>query len=132
MSRTIKLSVQLNAAPEKLYNAWLNSEEHSRFTGAEAVIENKIGGEFSAWDGYIEGTTNELYPNTKIVQAWRTTDFPDGSPDSRLEILLEPEGEMTMLTLVHSGIPEGMEKEFEHGWLDYYFEPMKNYYSNVK
>ena len=28
-------------------------------------------------------------PNRRIVQAWRTTEFPSSGPDSRLEVLLE-------------------------------------------
>lgn len=115
-----------------LYNAWLNSGEHTRFTGAQAEIDNKTGGKFTAWDGYIEGTTLEVYPYSKIIQSWRTTDFPEGSPDSRLEILFEPEGEKTKLTLIHSNIPEGLEGEFEQGWLDYYFKPMESYYQDSK
>jgi activator of HSP90 ATPase len=35
----------------------------------------------------------------------------------------------TLLTLVHTGLPEGMEKDFEKGWKEYYFKPMKKYFT---
>ncbi len=115
----MKLSVLLPASPEKLYHAWLDSEEHSRFTGSKAIIDNKIGGKFTSWDSYIEGETLELHPYNKIVQTWRTSDFPDNYPDSRLEVSLEPQGNKTVLTLIHSGIPEGQKNEYEQGWNDF-------------
>jgi len=132
MDKTLKLSVKLPATPEVLYNAWLDSREHSLFTGAEAVVDNKTGGKFTAWDGYILGTTLELHPPTKIIQSWRTTEFPKDAPDSRLEVLLEQKGDETLLTLVHSGFPEGTEDDYEQGWIDYYFTPMKKYYGSKK
>ena len=132
MEKPLKLSVLLSASPEELYHAWLSSEEHGRFTGSKAEIVNRIGGKFTAWDGYIEGTTLELRPYTKIVQSWRSTDFPNNSPDSRLEVLLEPEGKKTKLTLIHTGFPEGQGEELKQGWEDYYFEPMKKYFLSGK
>ena len=132
MEKTLNFSVLLSASPEEIYRAWMSSEEHGLFTGSKAKIDNKIGGEFTAWDGYIEGVTVELHPYSKIIQSWRTSDFPENSPDSRLEVLLAPEGGKTLLTLIHSSIPEGQEEEYKQGWLDYYFEPMKKYFISKK
>jgi len=132
MKQPLELFVLLSASPEEVYNAWLSSDEHSEFTDSVAEIDAKIGGKFTAWDGYIEGTTLELYPFTKIVQSWRTSDFPDDSPDSRLEVLLAPEDGKTKFTLIHSDIPEGQEEELEQGWKDFYFEPLEEYYLSRK
>ena len=68
-----------------------HSGEHARFTGGEASIEANVGGAHSAWDGYIWGRIIELEPGRRIVQTWRTSEFPEGSEDSQLEILFEPE-----------------------------------------
>jgi activator of HSP90 ATPase len=132
MEKSLNLSVLLSASPEEIYHAWLSSEEHGLFTGGKAKIDNKIGGRFTAWDGYIEGVTVELHPYSKIIQSWRTSDFPKQSPDSKLEVLLTPESGKTMLTLIHSGIPDGQAEEYRQGWLDYYFEPMKKYFLSGK
>jgi uncharacterized protein YndB with AHSA1/START domain len=89
MADSFRVSAVLPTSPQEVYDAWLDGDQHGAYTGAEAAIEPGIGGAFSAWDGYISGTTLELEPPGRIVQAWRTTEFPPGSPDSRLEILLE-------------------------------------------
>ncbi len=67
--------------PKRLYRAWLDSEEHGAFTGGEAEIDPVPGGAFSAWDGYISGTTLVLDPPRRIEQAWRTIDFPPDAPE---------------------------------------------------
>lgn len=126
---TITVSEIIPAKPDKVYNAWLSSSEHTAFTGSEALIDAKADGNFSAWDGYITGKTLELEPFRRIVQSWRTTEFPEGSEDSRLEILLEETGGGTKITLNHSDIPDGQGGEYRSGWIDYYFEPMKRYFS---
>jgi uncharacterized protein YndB with AHSA1/START domain len=48
------------------------------------------------------GKNLELDPGKKIVQSWRSTDFPKDAEDSLLEILLEKSGKGTKLTLTHS------------------------------
>jgi len=60
MSESIKTSVKLPAKQREIYEAWLDSEKHSAFTGSPAKIERKVGSEFSAWDGYIKGKNLEL------------------------------------------------------------------------
>ena len=129
MPDAIKLSVTLPATPKRVYDAWLNSKEHTAFTGGEATIDPTVGGKFSAHDGYIQGTTLELEPHSRIVQTWRSTDFPDASEESLLEVLLTETRGGTRLTLVHTNIPEGQGEEYEQGWQEFYFEPMRRYFS---
>ena len=43
------------AAPDTIYNAWLDSKEHSGMTGGQANVSSKVGDTFDAWDGYIQG-----------------------------------------------------------------------------
>jgi putative hydrolase of HD superfamily len=127
----IRVSTRMPGSPEQIYRAWLDSNAHSVFTGATAVIDPQEGGSFSAWDGYIQGTTLELQPFQRILQAWRTSEFPPESPDSQLEVLLEPDEQpgWTRLTLIHSQIPPGQGQQYLQGWQDYYFTPMLDYFS---
>jgi uncharacterized protein YndB with AHSA1/START domain len=122
------VSCVVAAKPERVYSAWLDSDEHSHFTGSPADIEPGVGGEFSAWDGYITGTTLEIEPSHRIVQAWRTTDFPADAPDSRVEITFKMVKTGTEITLHHTNIPDGQGDEYRQGWEDYYFAPMMEYF----
>jgi putative hydrolase of HD superfamily len=128
----IQASTRLAGNPEQIYRAWLDSDAHSAFTGATAVIDPQEGGSFSAWDGYIQGTTLELQPFQRILQAWRTSEFPPESPDSQLEVLLVPDEQpgWSRLTLIHHQIPPGQGQQYLRGWQDYYFTPMQEYFSS--
>ena len=121
-----------SATPEEVYRAFLSSDEHSKMTGAEAEVSDRIGGNFTAWDGYISGHNLELVEGKKIVQNWRTDDFEEGQPDSLLEIQLEPiENGQTALKLIHKDLPES-DTQYVKGWQDYYFNPMEIYFSSLK
>jgi len=71
-----KISAVIPAKPAVIYKAWLSTKGHTAMTGSSAKVNGKIGGKFTAWDGYIFGTTLELTPDQRIVQAWRTSEFP--------------------------------------------------------
>lgn len=95
----------------------MDSDLHSRITGSKAQVDNRIGGEFTAWDGYITGKTIDLKKDEKIVQAWRTSDFTKENKDSILEITItEVAKNKTRLTLNHKDLPEGSEQEYKNGW----------------
>lgn len=98
-------------------------------TGSPAEVRTEIGGTFKAWDGYIWGETLEMEPHYRIVQAWQTSEFSDGSPASRVEILLEETADGTKLTLKHTEIPDGQGESYKQGWDDFYFTPMQVYFS---
>lgn len=129
MPESFEVSDVVAAKPEVVYEAWLDSAGHSEMTGGEAECSSELGGEFTAWDGYISGRNLELEPHSRIVQSWRTTEFSDSDPDSRLEVLLEPADAGTLVTLRHSNVPDG-ELHYRDGWVDHYLEPMKEYFSD--
>ena len=128
MKSRFTLKAHIPAKPSEVYKAWMSAKGHSAMTGSPAKVEGKVGGRFTAWDGYIFGTTLELSPNKRIIQAWRTTEFPDDAPDSRVEILLEEVDGGTKLTLSHSNMPEDQVDDYRQGWEDFYFKPMREYF----
>jgi len=113
--------------PAVLYKAWLNSTEHTNMTGGEAQCSKEVGDEFSAWDGYISGKNLSLKTNIEIVQAWRTTEFGEEDKDSILTLTFEEVEQGCLLTLFHEEIPDG-QPDYQQGWIDHYFEPMKDYF----
>ena len=118
----------ITAKPAKIYQAWLSSEGHTAMTGSPANVDGNVGGKFSAWEGYIFGQTLELTPNQRIVQSWRTLEFPDDAPDSHLEVDLEEVTEGTKVILTHSNLPEDQVDSYRQGWEDFYFKPMREYF----
>ncbi|HCF56440.1 MAG TPA: hypothetical protein DFS52_00385, partial [Myxococcales bacterium] len=132
-SDSIVVSALIPASPMRIYQAWLSSEEHAAFTGSPAHIDDRIGSAFTAADGYITGTNRDLVEGKRIVQSWRTTEFPADAPDSLVDISFEYDKQSggTEVTLVHDEIPEGQGEQYAHGWIDYYFQNLKSYFAGV-
>lgn len=123
-----ELTAEIPAPPEAIYDTWLDSDGHTKMTGSPATATPEVGGEFEAWDRYIRGRNLELEPGRRIVQSWRTTNFAADEPDSRLEVILEPVGGGTRLTLRHTDLP-ARGGQYESGWPVHYFEPMRAHFS---
>ena len=129
MKNGFKLSAVIPAKANEIYKAWLSTKGHSAMTGSAAKVNGRVGGKFTAWDGYIFGKTLELTLDQRIVQAWRTSEFPDEAPDSRLEVVLEEAKGRTRVTLTHTDMPKGQADSYRLGWEDFYFKPMKEYFA---
>ncbi|MFT3839450.1 MAG: SRPBCC domain-containing protein [Myxococcaceae bacterium] len=123
------MSRVIPANPERIFNAWLSAEEHARIIGSSATAG--ADGDFTAWDGYISGKTVEQTPHSRIVQTWRTTEFPEGAPDSQLEVLFAEQDGGTLVTLRHTNLPEGQGQSYKDGWSEHYFEPMEKYFGSA-
>ena len=130
-TESIHVSALIPARPEAVYDAWLSSEQHARMTGGGAAIEPHVGGAHRAWDDYITGKTLDLDPGKRIVQSWRTVQFPPESGDSQLVVTFEDEGGHTRVKIAHTGIPEGQGAKYQSGWDDHYFQPMAAYFSSA-
>jgi uncharacterized protein YndB with AHSA1/START domain len=128
---SIRLAEVIPAGPERIYRAWLDADEHSAFTGGKATVDPKVGGRITAWDDYITGSNEELIPGAKIVQRWRSTDFPVDAADSTVTVTFAPDPGGALVTIEHTDIPEGQGKSYEEGWVQYYFLPMKTYFKKA-
>ena len=124
MSKSIHQTVAFKAAPHEVYEALMDSQKHAEFSSSPAAISREVGGEYSAYDGYITGKNLELVPDRKIVQSWRAVDWPAGKL-STVTFALSPLAGGTQLDFTHTDLPEGTEAEFTQGWIENYWEPMK-------
>jgi uncharacterized protein YndB with AHSA1/START domain len=129
MPYAFTLTTTIPASAQEIYDAWLDSHAHSQMTGGEASMTDEVGAEVTAWNGYITGRNLALVPAERIVQAWRTTKFTDEHEDSIITLTLEEVDDGTLLTLVHSNVPDGQTSYEGGGWQQHYFEPMKAYFS---
>ena len=125
---TIKQKVVIPATPEQVYEAYMDAKKHSAFTGSKATCNPKVGGRFTAWDGYISGKNLELERGKRIVQEWITTDWPQGAPPSRLELTFRKTKDSTEISLVQSNAPQEQTDELAEGWNEFYWKPLKEYF----
>ena len=125
---TITQKVVLPTTPEEAYDAFIDAKQHSAFTGSKATCDPRVGGEFTAWDGYISGKNLDLEKGKRIVQEWSTNEWPEGYPPSRLELTFRKVKDGTELTMVHSEVPQEQAEDYKQGWIDNYWSLLKEYF----
>ena len=132
-AEAIHQEIAFEATPARIYRALTDAKEFSAATkfsmvpkAAPAQIATAVGGEFVLFDGHILGRHIELVANQRLVQAWRTADWPAGIFSiARFE--LRPRGAGTTMVFDHTGFPAGQGQHLAEGWHANYWEPLKKY-----
>ena len=131
-TRTIIQKIIIPATPEQVYEAFIDPEKHSDFTNTNTTGSQDVGGEVSASDGYIAARNIDLKKGKKIIQEWTTSEWPEGYPPSILELDLKKVAEGTELTMTHSKVPDEQADDYAEGWMEYYWNPMIEYFQAKK
>ena len=126
-TKTIEHTVLIHATSKKVYDALLNTNQHSKFTGASAKIGPKPGSAFTCYGDYITGFTLELRPAKRIVQAWRSKGWPDGHFSIVTFSFSRGTGATTELHFTQIGVPADDYAAKNKGWRTHYWEPLKKF-----
>ena len=76
MPKNVILAASLPAAPDKLFDMYLDAESHAAITGAPVIIEPRAGAPFRAFNGMLSGMILHVEPKRLIVQTWRSANWP--------------------------------------------------------
>jgi activator of HSP90 ATPase len=125
---TIRSSEFIPAAPSAVYRAFVDARTFSAVTGANATFERREGGRFRAADGFITGRFVRLQNDRRIVQEWKTTEWPVDAPPSLLELRFVPRENGTEVRMVQSQVPAGHALRYKRGWSALCWTPMKKYF----
>jgi activator of HSP90 ATPase len=130
-TKNIEQSILIKASPHEVYEVFMDSKKHSKFTESRAKISREEGGKFTVFEGDLEGMNLELIQDKKIVQSWRSNE--EGWPKnhySTITIELESDENGTILKFNQTGVPLTSYESVKEGWNEYYWEPMKNMLEN--
>jgi activator of HSP90 ATPase len=120
-------AASLPAAPDRLFDMYLDQAEHAGFTGAPVTIGAQAGSAFRAFDGQISGTILHVEPKRLIVQTWRSINFAADDIDSVLVLSFFPENGGSRIELVQVNVADGDFAGVSHGWEKYYWAPWRAY-----
>ena len=128
---TIEQSRIIPADPIEVYWALTDPLLHAAFTGSAATGRAVPGRRFTAWDGYISGRTIRVVAGKRIVQEWRTTDWPKGAPPSLLEWRFAAHPRGARVTLRQTRLPAGQAASYRSGWITYYWNPLRKFFDRL-
>jgi activator of HSP90 ATPase len=121
---TIHHEIVIAAAPDRVYEVFLDASTFSHMTGgASAQIDASEGGAFSLFGGVISGRNLEIVAGSRLVQAWRARNWPAGHY-SCVRLDFSAEGQGTRVSLDQFGYPETERDHLVGGWQKNYLTPL--------
>ena len=125
---SLTLKRRLNAAPEKIYAAWTNPRHLVKWFGPDsgpvthAETDVRVGGSYSVTfhtengeQHTVSGVYREVELNRKLAFTWAWITMPER--ESFVTILIKPEGEGSILTLIHEQFADQKARDdHEMGW----------------
>lgn len=127
MARTIQMAAVLPAAPERLFDMYLDPAEHAAFTGAPVTISPEPGSAFRAFNDVLSGTMLQVVPKRLIVQSWRSPHWGQNDVDSTLVLSFLPDDNGARIELVQVNVVEADFAGVCHGWERFYWTPWRAY-----
>jgi uncharacterized protein YndB with AHSA1/START domain len=127
MAYNLSLEFQLSAAPDRVMQLLTDAVLIRKWSGGEAILENKEGGEFMMFDGWATGKVLKTGA-AELAYTWKTTDWAEDTAPTEVHYLLKKYDGGTKVTITHTGLPNEDEmKSHRSGWTDYFFDPMEDY-----
>src|SRR4029450_9925830 len=116
-----ELEVRIQARPETVFEFFVDPEKMKRWKGTEAELDPRPGGTYRvggiAGGATVVGEFVEIDPPRRLVFTWGwegDEEVPPGS--STVEVTLTPDGDATVLHLVHRDLPAGQGPRDMEGW----------------
>ena len=123
----VRLSIEIDAKPAKVFRALLEPELMKRWLGGTPKVdvarrEYAYGWSYDIEDRKVAGGPTrilELVENEKLVTDWPDWRGDPDKPDTRVTWLLEPlaGGTRTRVTIVHDGFERAIDRsDYQQGW----------------
>ena len=116
-----ELELRIEASPETVFEFFIDPEKMTRWKGSSAELDPRPGGLYRVGGigggAVAVGEYVELEPPHRVVFTWGwegDEEVPPGS--STVEITLTPDGDATLLRLVHRDLPAGQGAKHVEGW----------------
>jgi uncharacterized protein YndB with AHSA1/START domain len=110
--------LRIEASPETVFPYFTDPQKMRRWKGVEAELDPRPGGVYRVnvtGNDRVVGEYLEVDPPKRVVFTWGW-EGNDGVPpgSSTVEVTLTPDGDGTVVRLVHSGLPDA-DARAQHG-----------------
>ncbi|MBC7554247.1 MAG: SRPBCC domain-containing protein [Taibaiella sp.] len=128
MGFDLNLEFRLSGKPARVMELLTDAALIRKWSGGEAVLENKPGGRMELFDSWVYGEVLTTGAD-ELVYTWKTTDWAEPALPSEVHYALKADKYGgTVVTLKHTGFPDEKERDsHKTGWSDFFFDPMEDY-----
>jgi uncharacterized protein YndB with AHSA1/START domain len=125
----LEREIRIEAQPATVFEFFTNPELLLRWKGLEATLEPRPGGVYRVVvnsRSTVRGEFVEVVPHSRVVFTWgfEETDglLPPGA--STVEVTLSPDGDGTLVRLVHRDLPAAAVEQHGKGW-DHFLDRLR-------
>lgn len=130
MSYDLSLEFFVHAAPDEVMLLLTDSNFVNEWSGAESLIENKVGGKFVMFDGWVEGKILKM-TNDELAYTWKPGNWGENTTPSEVHYKLKAVDHGTEVFVTHTNIPTKEEMEgHKTGWDKNFFGLIGEYLAN--
>lgn len=127
MAFDLALEFTLSGKPKRVMELLTDPVLIRKWSGEDAVLENKAGGSFAMFDGWVKGEvikTGEL----ELGYTWKAADWAEDAQPSEVHYLLKADEAGTKVVVKHTGFPNEKERDsHKSGWTDFFFDPLEDF-----
>jgi uncharacterized protein YndB with AHSA1/START domain len=120
-TETVEREIRIDAAPDTVFDFFVDPELLLRWKGIEAKLEPEPGGLFRVVVNprhTVRGRFVEVEPPVRVVFTWgmEGEDALVAPGTSTVEVTLTADGDGTLLRLVHRDLPARAREQHARGW----------------
>jgi uncharacterized protein YndB with AHSA1/START domain len=120
----LRNEVRIAAPTEVVFPYFTDPAKMVDWMGIAALLDPRPGGTFRVEANgrdVVLGEFVEIAPPHRVVFTWgfEGTDPFVASGSTRVEVILQPDGDGTLLTLLHHGLPDAARDAHGDGWTHY-------------
>ena len=124
-----KTTYVVYATPEEVFEALTDPGIIGAWGGGMSVIEEKVGGHFELFDGWVKGEITHFKSGKELGYTWKPAEWDKRTRASNVHMKLMPHPAGTDIVLTHTGFPSQEEADKHgNGWIDYVLDPMNDYF----
>jgi activator of HSP90 ATPase len=118
--------IEFECNVSEVYKTLTDAQLLAQLTGMSAQLETREGSTFRGWNNQCQGYMLHLKENTRIVQAWRHVDFPEGM-HSIVIFDLETTETGSRVSFNHIGVPEDASGWLTETWRKDFWTPISEH-----
>ena len=127
MAFDLSLEFILSGKPQRVMQLLTDAALIRKWSGDEAVFENKVGGKVELFDGWVKGEVIKTSGN-ELAYTWKPADWAEETKPSEVHYLLKADEAGTKVVIKHTGFPNEKERDsHKTGWADFFFDPMEDF-----
>jgi len=119
----------INAPSWKVWEALTKEDAIKGWGGGPCTMDDKEGTKWTLWGGGIHGVNTKVEKEKILMQDWFEKTWEEAS---KVTFTLEPDGNRTIVMLLHSEVPTEFYKSIGMGWDEFYLGPLKTFVESQK